>query len=64
MMGRIESRDSPEPVAWVNSSSKSRVFYTSLGHADDFKLPAFTRLLENGIRWAAAGGRAPLPRRG
>ena len=43
----------PEPVAWTNSPrvGQSRVFYTSLGHADDFQNPAFRKLLVNGICW-------------
>jgi nicotinamidase-related amidase/type 1 glutamine amidotransferase len=42
----------PEPVAWINGNGSSRVFYTSLGHPDDFKQPAFRRLLCNAIFWA------------
>ncbi|WP_369011333.1 ThuA domain-containing protein [Escherichia coli] len=43
-----------EPVAWTHAygEKKSRIFYTSLGHWDDFKLPAFRRFLLNGIAWA------------
>ncbi|HWA99410.1 MAG TPA: PVC-type heme-binding CxxCH protein [Pirellulales bacterium] len=41
------------PVAWTNQAGKSRVFYTSLGHVDDFKQAAFTRMLTNAIYWAA-----------
>jgi len=41
----------PEPIAWTNTSGKSRVFYTSLGHADDFENPSFVRLLSNGVQW-------------
>jgi type 1 glutamine amidotransferase/nicotinamidase-related amidase len=53
VMGRIEGKD-PEPVAWTHThSGAGRVFYTSLGHPDDFKIPAFRRLLRNGIYWAA-----------
>ena len=45
-------------MAWTNQYGKSRVFYTSLGHEDDFKLPAFNRMLVNALYWAAA---AKLP---
>ena len=43
-----------EPVAWTHSfgEKQARVFYTSLGHPDDFENPAFRRLLLNGILWA------------
>jgi type 1 glutamine amidotransferase/nicotinamidase-related amidase len=43
-----------EPVAWTHSfgEKQARVFYTSLGHPDDFASPAFRRLLLNGMLWA------------
>ena len=42
-----------EPIAWTRETKdKSRVFYTSLGHPDDFKSDAFQTLLVNGILWA------------
>jgi type 1 glutamine amidotransferase len=42
-----------QPVAWTRvSSSKNKVFYTSLGHPSDFALPQFNILLVNGIKWA------------
>lgn len=42
----------PEPVAWVNRFGKARVFYTSLGHWDDFQEAPFRKLLTNAILWA------------
>jgi putative membrane-bound dehydrogenase-like protein len=42
-----------EPVAWVREKDGRRVFYTSLGHPDDFKEPDFIRLLVNGLAWAS-----------
>ena len=48
------------PVAWTNQYGKSRVFYTSLGHKDDFRQPAFTRMLVNSLYWAA-GRDVPPP---
>ena len=55
----IGSTENPEndsstdnPVAWVRSLNGRKVFYTSLGHPEDFGVDSFTRLLENGIRWA------------
>ncbi|MBN2021735.1 MAG: ThuA domain-containing protein [Pirellulales bacterium] len=47
-----EAKGKTEPVAWTRLAGKSRVFYTSLGHPDDFKTPAFRVLLVNGIHWA------------
>ena len=52
LMGRWSDRTEPEPVAWTNTYQGGRIFYTSLGHPDDFKLPPFNRLLLNAVRWA------------
>ena len=49
-VGRIDDRT--EPLTWTRSYGKARVFYTALGHPDDFDQPAFRRLLVNGIFWA------------
>jgi len=51
LIGTIPDHE-PEPVAWTNTYKKSRVFYTSLGHPDDFKNPQFRRLLVNAVFWA------------
>ncbi len=40
------------PVAWTLNRGSSRVFYTSLGHIDDFEVPAFRRMLANAVYWA------------
>lgn len=46
-------QDQPEePVAWTNIHKGAKVFYTSLGHPEDFNDPRFRRLLTNGILWA------------
>lgn len=42
----------PEPVAWIHTYHDSKVFYTSLGHPQDFENPAFRQLLVNAIHWA------------
>lgn len=44
--------DHAEPVAWAREKDGRRAVYTSLGHQDDFKNPAFVRLLVNALGWA------------
>jgi type 1 glutamine amidotransferase len=44
--------DKTEPIAWTRAAGNSKVFYTSLGHPTDFKVPQFITLLTNGIKWA------------
>ena len=52
MQGRW-AKDAPaEPIAFVNTYRGARVFYTSLGHPDDFKISQFNRMMVNAIRWA------------
>jgi type 1 glutamine amidotransferase len=53
LTGAIPGKD-PEPVAWTHAygPKKARVFYSSLGHPEDFEEPAFRRLLTNAIFWA------------
>ncbi|AWM39566.1 Trehalose utilization [Gemmata obscuriglobus] len=48
-----------EPVAWTREKDGRRVFYTSLGHPDDFKDENFVRLLVNGLTWATKGELKP-----
>jgi putative membrane-bound dehydrogenase-like protein len=40
-----------EPIAWTRLHDGGRIFYTSLGHPEDFKNPNFLRLLENALLW-------------
>ena len=47
------SVDATEPVAWIRLHKGGRVFYTSLGHQQDFREPRFLKLLSNGVLWAA-----------
>jgi type 1 glutamine amidotransferase/nicotinamidase-related amidase len=51
LMGTIPDQ-APEPVAWTNRHQGARVFYTSLGHVDDFENPQFRKLLVNAVFWA------------
>ena len=57
--------DHAEPIAWVRErkigEAKQRVFYTSLGHPDDFKEASFLRLLGNGVAWTLAI-ESPVPK--
>jgi nicotinamidase-related amidase/type 1 glutamine amidotransferase len=53
MMGRAGERLPHEPVTWTNvHCGGGRVFYTSLGHREEFEMPAFRRLLVHGVYWA------------
>ena len=53
LSGSIPDQPS-QPIAWTNLSFASgRVFYTSLGHPDDFAQAEFQKLLRNAIDWAA-----------
>jgi type 1 glutamine amidotransferase/nicotinamidase-related amidase len=60
LSGTIPNQPS-QPVAWTNLSfAGGRVFYTSLGHPDDFAEEGFQRLLRNAIDWAARQETATL----
>lgn len=43
--------EASEPVAWTRTNLGGRVFYTSLGHQDDFRNDRFLRLLTNAVLW-------------
>ncbi len=51
------SPESTEPITWTRMHNRGRVFYTSLGHVQDFQEESFRRLLANALFWAA--GRQP-----
>ncbi|MEQ1860949.1 MAG: ThuA domain-containing protein [Chthoniobacteraceae bacterium] len=55
LIGMVHAQ-TPEPVAWTHlyGTNRARVFYTSLGHPDDFQNPEFRRLLINGVAWTLA----------
>ena len=42
------------PLAWCHEFEGGRVFYTSLGHPDDFSGPVLPRLLRNAVEWVLA----------
>jgi type 1 glutamine amidotransferase len=51
MMGKIPGK-APEAVLLTNTYKRgSRIVYTTLGHWDDFKIPAFQRILINSVFW-------------
>ena len=53
LIGQVENKpDINEPLAWVNTNSNRRIFYTSLGSPEDFSEPDFRRLLLNATLWA------------
>jgi type 1 glutamine amidotransferase len=43
-----------EPLAWTRQHRGGRVFYTSLGHPDDFQQESFRRLLARAVLWVGA----------
>jgi len=50
LRGSVEQKT--EPIAWTRSYKSGRVFYTSLGHVEDFTLPQFRTMLANAVFWA------------
>ena len=42
-----------EPIAWTRVYKGARVFYTSLGHPNDFKNKTFLRLIANALFWVS-----------
>ncbi len=53
LLGTIPDQPT-EPIAWTHlqGAKQGRVFYTSLGHPDDFLNPEFRRFLLNAVVWA------------
>jgi type 1 glutamine amidotransferase len=46
----------PEPVAWTwERPGGGKVFYTCLGHQDDFKSEAFVGMVKNAVNWTLNG---------
>ncbi|APQ19371.1 ThuA domain-containing protein [Maribacter hydrothermalis] len=55
--GKLDEFSLDNPVAWTKSytgasGKKARVFFTTLGHPYDFKLPVVRKIAMNGIFWA------------
>lgn len=59
LIGSIAGKPA-EPVAWTHTygAKQARIFYTSLGHPDDFAGASFRRLLLNAIHWSLS---QPIP---
>ena len=54
LFGRAQDVADKEPVAWSRQRPNGgKVFYTSLGHPQDFTLPDFQHMLRNAVYWAA-----------
>lgn len=49
---RSEIFGTPNPVAWTKTHNGARVFFTTLGHPQDFADESMRRLVVNGIYWA------------
>ena len=50
-----KAEEHTEPVTWTRLHRGGRIFYTSLGHQQDFEVEMFLRLLANAVLWT--GGR-------
>lgn len=55
LMGKAVNPDKPavdQPVAWTwTNAYKGRVFFTTMGHPEDFSVESFQRLVVNAIHW-------------
>jgi type 1 glutamine amidotransferase len=60
LRGTIEGQP-PEPVAWTHEYRGDRIFYSSLGHPNDFKSESFVTLMHNAMAWTL---KKPLEKRG
>jgi type 1 glutamine amidotransferase len=56
---RKDAVDNPVAWTWKNKAG-GRVFMTTLGHPDDFRVESFQRLVINGIHWALG---KPVPKK-
>ncbi len=68
MDGNLDKYPLTNPVAWTKSYTgkkgiKARVFFTTLGHPYDFKIPEVRKLALNGIFWAL-GKEKNIPKEG
>ncbi|MGB3152485.1 MAG: ThuA domain-containing protein [Maribacter sp.] len=66
--GNLDKFPLDNPVAWTKSYTgssgiKARVFFTTLGHPYDFKMPVVRKIALNGIYWAL-GKEGDIPKDG
>jgi type 1 glutamine amidotransferase len=47
-------KQATQPIAWTRLRGRQKIFYTSLGHPDDFKQLSFQRLMMNAVQWCLA----------
>jgi type 1 glutamine amidotransferase len=59
LRGTIEG-EPPEPVAWTHEYRGGRIFYSSLGHPNDFQNESFVNLMHNAMEWTL---KKPLEKR-
>ncbi|HEY2784348.1 MAG TPA: ThuA domain-containing protein [Fimbriiglobus sp.] len=53
LMTGTAGNNPPEPVAWTwERKGGGKVFYTCLGHQDDFKSEAFVGMVKNAVMWS------------
>ena len=59
LIGEVPGRE-PEPVAWTRfyGPRHAPIFYTSLGHPDDFQNANFRRLFVNAIAWGLSAAQS------
>ena len=54
-------------MAWTKADQNRRVFFTTLGHPEDFRNDDFRRMVVNGLLWTlnlpipAAGAKSSFP---
>ena len=55
LMGKAVNPDKPavdQPIAWTwENQYKGKVFFTTMGHPEDFSVESFQRLVVNAVHW-------------
>lgn len=55
LRARDQEGDPVQPVAWINEQDGKRVFYTSMGTAEEMALPQLQALLKAAVQWGLDG---------